>query len=124
MNTNDITPEFQQKCEENYHKMQENTEVNDEKNKLKFVKMNMPAEHMDFIKDYYHLPNLVEVNRVSIYILKTLAKMEKDGYKFVTYKPEIKDGKEIMSKEIFVLSIPDLVKNIMNQLEVPLPHEE
>lgn len=124
MNTNDMTPEFQQKCEENYHKMQDNTEVNDEKNKLKFVRMNMPAEHMDFIKDYYHLPNIVEVNRVSIYVLKTLAHMEKDGYKFGVFKTEMKDGKEVVSSEgSFGLSISDMIKSIMKQMNGTLPTE-
>ena len=119
MNTkNDITPEFKVKCEEHYSTMADNTQVNDEGNQLKFVKMNMPAEHMDFIMDYYHLPNLVEVNRVAIYVLKTLAHMEKDGYKFGMYKTKMQDGKEVLSTEdSFALSVSDMIGDIMKHLD-------
>lgn len=114
----DITPEFKQACNEHYQKMDDNTQISDDKNQLRFVKMNMPAEHMDFLMDHYKLPNLVEVNRVSIYVLKTLAHIEEDGYKFGMYKTEMKDGKEVLSdKESFALSISDLVKSIMKRYE-------
>lgn len=46
MNTNEsegITPEFKQECENHYNQMNDNTEVDDENKKLKFVRMSMPA---------------------------------------------------------------------------------
>ena len=120
MNESEITPEFKQVCEQHYHTMGDNTQVNDDEKRLRFVRMNMPAEHMDFIMDYYHLPNIVEVNRASIYVLKTLAHMEKDGYKIAVFQTETVDGKEVMTKEgSFALSISDMIKSIMNHLNVP-----
>ena len=120
MNEPNITPEFKAACNEHYHTMADNTQVNDDDNKLRFVKMNMPAEHMDFIMDYYHLPNIVEVNRASIYVLKTLAHMEKDGYKFAVFQTETVDGKEVMTKEgSFALSISDMIKSIMKLMPPP-----
>lgn len=118
---NEITPEFKEACEEHYHTMKDNTQINDDEKSLKFVKMHMPAEHMDFIMNYYHLPNLVEVNRTSIYVLNALAHMEQDGYKFGMYKTEMKDGKEVLTTEgSFALSVSDMIKSIMKHLDVPL----
>ena len=120
MNESEVTPEFKAACDQHYHTMADNTQVNDDANKLRFVKMNMPAEHIDFLMDYYHLPNVVEVNRASIYVLKTLAHIEKDGYKFAIYKTKTEDGKEVLETEgSFAMNISDMIKSIMNHMPPP-----
>lgn len=114
--TNDITPEFKKTCNEHYNSMKDNSQVNDDVNKLKFVKMNVSAEHLDFLMNYYKLSNIVEVNQSAIYMLKALAHMEQDGYKFAMYKTEMKDGKEVLTTSgSFAMSVSDMINSILKQ---------
>lgn len=113
-----ITPEFKNVCEEHYNSMEDNTQINDDKNKLKFVRMNISADCMDFLMDYYKLPSLVQVNQASLYVMKALAHMEQDGYKFGIYKTKMVDGKEVIDeKDSFALNVSDLVKKILSNFE-------
>ena len=112
----EISPEFEKKCNEHFHTMKDNTQINDEPNNLRFAKMHMSADHIDFIMDYYKLKNIPEVNQAAIYVLKTLAHMEKDGWKFAIFKTEIVDGKEKMSSESFGLDISDMIQSLLRKL--------
>ena len=113
-----MSDEFKKSCEEHYQSMDDNTQVNDEENKLRFIKMNMPASTIDFLMDYYKLSNVVEVNQAAIFVLKSLAHMEQEGYKFGLYKTKIVDEKEIIDeKDSFALNISEMIQKILGRID-------
>lgn len=108
---------------EKFHSMEDNTQVNDDEKKLRFAKLNMPASVVDFLMDHYGFFDLVELNTLSLYILKTLGHMENDGFKFAVYKQV--EGKVESS---YQLDIHDLIgkfriqiANSMNQNKPSVP---
>ena len=69
-----------------FNTMEDNTQVNNDEKQLKIVKLAMPASVVDFLMEHYGFFDLVEVNQLSLYILKTLGHMETDGFKFAVYR--------------------------------------
>lgn len=82
----EINDEFQKDMEEKFHSMKDNTQINDDEKKLRVAKLNMPANVVDFLMDHYGFFDLVELNTLCFYVLKSLAHMEKDGFKLAIYK--------------------------------------
>jgi hypothetical protein len=101
MNEN-IDNNLKNKMEELFNSTPDNTAVNDKDNELRFAKLNMPASVIDYLMDHYGLFDLVEVNMLSLYILKTLGHMEDDGFKFAIYK-KTETGHESYSLDIHEL---------------------
>jgi len=101
--------------------MKDNTQIDDEENKLKFVKLQMPATIMDFLADHYGFFDLVELNQMSLYILKALAIMEKDGFKLAIHK--IVDGKS----ESYQVDIHEIIAKLRielaNSMNEKKPHD-
>jgi hypothetical protein len=115
MNTNEINQEFKDECKKSYESQADNTQT--DKSGMTFVKMNMSREHMDFIMEHYGISSIVELNQASIYLMKSLAHMELDGYKFGMYKTTIVDGQEKLTTEgSFALNIKDMVQSLLNAL--------
>ncbi len=106
----DVDAGLKKEMDKAFHSMEDNTQVNDDEKKLKFAKLNMPASVVDFLMDHYGFFDLVEVNQLSLYILKTLGHMENDGFKFAVYKTE--DGKT----ESYQLDIHDLIARFRIEL--------
>lgn len=96
--------------EEKFGSMKDNTVEHDEEKQLSFAKLHMPANVVDFLMDHYGFFDLVELNTITFYILKTLGHMEKDGFKFATFKTS--DGKT----EAYELDIHDLIARFRIQL--------
>jgi hypothetical protein len=83
---NDADEGMKKEMDEKFNSMEDNTAINDEVKDLKFAKLNIPASVIDYLMDHYGFFDLVEVNMLSLYILKTLGHMEDDGFKFAVYK--------------------------------------
>lgn len=89
--------------EEKYDSLPDNTEFKDEKTNLKFAKLNLPASVVDFLLEHYGFTDLVELNSMALYILKSIGLMEQDGFKIVAYR-------QVNEKpEAFELNILDLI---------------
>lgn len=102
--------DFIDSATEKFHSMEDNTQLNDDEKQLRFAKLNMPASVVDFLMDHYGFFDLVELNTLSLYILKTLGHMEKDGFEFAVYKQ--KDGK----LESYKLDLHDLIGKFRIQM--------
>lgn len=116
----EITNGFEKEANKHYNSMDDNTQIDNAEKKLTFVKMSLSRNHMDFIMDYYKMNNLAEVNQAAIYILKSLAHMEQDGYKFAIFKTiKGKDGKEIIDPNngLGGLNISDMIHSLLKQLK-------
>ena len=96
--------------EEKFNSMKDNTVEHNEKKQLSFAKLQMPANVVDFLMEHYGFFDLVELNTICFYIMKTLGHMEKDGFKFAVYKTE--DG----ATESYQLDFHDLIAKFRIQL--------
>lgn len=93
-----------------FHTMKDNTQINNDEKQLRVAKLNMPSNVVDFIMDHYGFFDLVELNSIVFYIMKTLGHMENDGFKFAVYKTE--DG----ATESYQLDFHDLIAKFRIQL--------
>jgi hypothetical protein len=93
-----------------FHTMKDNTQINNDEKQLKIAKLNMPANVVDFLMDHYGFFDLVELNTICFYIMKTLGHMEKDGFKFAVHKTL---GGKV---EAYELNIHDLIARFRIQL--------
>ena len=96
-----------------WHEMDDNTQFNNNSKDLKFVKMCISRDHIDFILDHFRLNNLVEVNEAAIYVLKTLAHMDEDGWNFAIFKWN-KD--KTKTEETSRLDLHGMVKQIVDSI--------
>lgn len=60
--------------------------------KPSITKLSLPAEVIDFLMDHYGFFDVAETNEICLYIVKSLAHMEQDGWKLTILKTE-KDKK-------------------------------
>jgi hypothetical protein len=99
----DVDQDLKDKMNEQFQSMKDNTEFVDEKSKIRFAKLNMSAEVVDFLIEHYGFFDLVELNQITLYLFKSIALMEKDGFKIAAYRTV--DGKP----EAFELNIEDMI---------------
>lgn len=112
------SPEFKAECVEKYNTLQDNTEINDPERQMRFAKLSFPAEHIDFLMNHLKLSSIVELNQVSLYILKQLIHIENDEYKFAIYKTTVIDGSPKMT-DIYGMDIKTMVRDIISKLNLP-----
>lgn len=98
--------------------MKDNTVEHDGKKQLSFAKLHMSANVVDFLMEHYGFFDLVELNTITFYIMKTLGHMEKDGCKFAVYKTE--DG----ATKSYQLDFHDLIAKIRIQLAHSMSKEK
>jgi hypothetical protein len=108
MNNEDVG--LKNEMDKAFHTMKDNTQVNNDDKQLRIAKLNMPAHVVDFLLDHYGFFDLVELNTLTFYVMKTLGMMEKDGFKFACYKTE--EGKT----EAYDLNIHDLIAKFRIQM--------
>lgn len=101
---------LKQEMDNAFNTMKDNTEINNEEKKLRIAKLNISADVIDFLMDHYGFFDLVELNNICFYIMKTLGLMEKDGFKFAIHKTT--DDKI----EAYELDIHDLVAKFRIEL--------
>jgi hypothetical protein len=117
MSNDEVTPEFKKQATEHFQSMDDNTEVDCTSGDiLKFVKMNLTPEHIDYVMEHYKLTSMVDLNLAAIYILKTFAHMEDDGYKFSIYSTEMVDGKEAY-KDGYGIDIHHMIQQLLTGLK-------
>lgn len=80
-----------------------NKKIEDDKTSL-FTKVTIPKEDVDFLMSYFKIDSVVKVNQTAIYMLKNLAQMEKDGYKFAIFKDQEIIGNEAINKITLIIS--------------------
>lgn len=102
----DGVTELEREINKNFHSMKDNTQINDDEKRLRFVKLNMPAELVDFLMDHYGFFDLVELNTLSFYVMKSLAMIEKDGFKLAIHRTV--EGKV----EAYELNIHDIIAKV------------
>lgn len=110
--------EFKNEMDKSFHTMRDNTQVNDDNKQLRIAKLNMPAHVVDFLLDHYGFFDLVELNTLTFYVMKTLGMMERDGFKFACYKTE--EGKT----EAYDLNIHDLIAKFRIQIAQSMKKEQ
>jgi hypothetical protein len=108
MNEEDVG--LKKEMNEAFHTMKDNTQVNKDEKQLRIAKLNMPATVVDFLMDHYGFFDLVELNTLTLYILKTFGHIENDGFKFAIHKTT--EGKT----EAYELDIHDLIAKFRIQL--------
>jgi hypothetical protein len=109
--SDDIDDNIKKASKELFNEMDDNTQFDDDVNKMKFTKLCMPASVIDFLLEHYGLFDVVELNQMALYILKSFGHMEKDGWKIGVYKT-IKDEKGEDTYESFGLDIHDLIAKL------------
>jgi hypothetical protein len=98
--------EFKKEMDTDFHTLKDNTQINNDEKQLRFVKLNMPAELVDFLMDHYGFFDLVELNTLSFYVMKSLAMMENDGFKLAIHRT-------IEEKvEAYELNIHDIIAKV------------
>lgn len=71
-------------------------------------RLSVPASVADFLMDHYGFFDVVEANMLSLYILKTLAHMENDGFKLSVFKiSKDESGKDV--PEAYGVDIHELI---------------
>lgn len=109
---------LKKEMDEAFYTMKDNTQINNDEKKLRIAKLNISAEVVDFLMDHYGFFDLVELNTLVLYIIKTLGYMEKDGFKFAVYRTV--DGKV----ESYELDIHDLIARFRIQLAQSMNKEK
>lgn len=110
--------ELEKEIDKNFHSMEDNTQINNDEKQLRFAKLNMPAELVDFLMDHYGFFDLVELNTLSFYVMKALAMIEKDGFKLVIHR--IVDEKV----EAYELNIHDIIAKVRINLAQAMSKEK
>lgn len=109
---------MKQEMDKKFNSMKDNTEEIFPEKEMKFAKLNMPAELVDFLFEHYGFFDLVEMNTICFYIMKTLGNMEKDGFKFAIVR---QNGDKV---ESYQLDFHELIGNIRIQLAQQMSKEK
>ena len=59
-------------AKELYHEVDDNIQFNDDKNQIRFAKLRMSAEVVDFLMEHYGFFDFVELNQICLLLLKRL----------------------------------------------------
>jgi hypothetical protein len=132
--SDEVPDDIKKASKELFNEMEDNTQFNDDVNKMKFTKLCMPASVVDFLLEHYGLFDVVELNQMALYILKCFGHMEKDGWKIGVYKTTKdengKDGYESFGLDIhqliakFRIGIADAMNKDKNYNPTVNPGEE